>query len=239
MASPSLESFCCMRFEHNDTCSNNTFQLYDLKSINISYNVLCIVSSVMSICGASYQLTPRLPRRPPRSRSELESMLRQNVIICLLAIADLLASVGLSDLIVMNSCNSTYFGHCCLLRIWHWCYCKMLHIGHDYSDLLSWSRVGLVLVQTYVSYWSCHEEHLAKISSVLQNSAALQLGVFRHTINRDAQHQKVSNFCCIIKQGFRSWTNTVFFVNTEDTVGKILAVIYCSMKSSVQMYYVC
>ena len=92
-----------MRFEHYDNCTNESFaDEYDLRSINISYNVLCIISSVMSICGASYQLIPRQPRRPPRGRTELESMLRQNVIICWLAIADLLASLGLSDLILMN-----------------------------------------------------------------------------------------------------------------------------------------
>lgn len=94
MASPVLESFCCMRFMHNDSCTNDGYsQEYD--SINKSYNALCIMSSVMSICSAVYQLTPRLPRRPPRGHIELESMLRQNVIICILAIADLLASVGL------------------------------------------------------------------------------------------------------------------------------------------------
>ena len=94
MASPVLESFCCMRFMHNDSCTNDGYsQEHD--SINKSYNALCIMSSVMSICGAVYQLTPRLPRRPPRGHIELESMLRQNVIICILAIADLLASVGL------------------------------------------------------------------------------------------------------------------------------------------------
>lgn len=117
MASPKLESFCCMRFDHNDTCTNSTYEQYDLRSINISYNVLCIVSSLMSICGAAYQLTPRLPRRPPRSRTELESMLRQNVIICVLAVADLLASLGLSHLSLMNSHDRIYFRHSYLLHL--------------------------------------------------------------------------------------------------------------------------
>jgi len=103
MASPMLESFCCMRFGDNDSCSNHSYpQPYEYHSVNISYNVLCIISSVMSICGAVYQLTPRLPRRPPRGRTELESLLRQNVIICFLAIADLLASFGLHYCVLMN-----------------------------------------------------------------------------------------------------------------------------------------
>jgi len=95
-----------MRFEDNDSCANYSYpQQRDYHSINISYNVLCIVSSVMSICGAVYQLTPRSPKRPPRGRTELESLLRQNVIICYLAIADLLASFGLYRHVLMNSCN--------------------------------------------------------------------------------------------------------------------------------------
>jgi len=92
MASPMLETFCCMNFRTNDSIFADE---HGYLVISISYNVLCIISSVMSICGASYQLIPRLPRRPPRGHVELESMLRQNVIICWLAIADLLASLGL------------------------------------------------------------------------------------------------------------------------------------------------
>jgi len=112
MASPRLESFCCMGFGRNASChSYNYADEYDYRSINISYNVLCIISSVMSICGASYQLIPRRPRRPPRGRTELESMLRQNVIICWLAIADLLASLGLSYLTLMILHNFAYFKH--------------------------------------------------------------------------------------------------------------------------------
>jgi len=114
MASPRLESFCCMRFDDNDNATdllNPEFQ-----SITISYNILCIMSSIMSIIGASYQLTPRSPRRPPRGRTELESMLRQNDIICWLAIADLLATVGLSELVLMNSHNFHFIGTiiCCI-----------------------------------------------------------------------------------------------------------------------------
>ena len=112
MASPKLESFCCMRFDSNDNCTNESYaDEHDYRSINISYNVLCIISSVMSICGASYQLIPRLPRRAPRGRTELESMLRQNVIICWLAIADLLASLGLPHLILMYLHYAAYFSH--------------------------------------------------------------------------------------------------------------------------------
>ena len=81
-----------MNFRNNDSVFQDEHGYF---VISISYNVLCIISSVMSICGASYQLIPRLPTQTPRGRTELESMLRQNVIICWLAIADLLASLGL------------------------------------------------------------------------------------------------------------------------------------------------
>jgi len=100
-----------MQFGNNDTCANYSVpHQYDQHGVFVSYNVICIVSSLMSICGALYQLTPRLPRRPPRGRTELESMLRQNVIICLLAISDLLASVGVYDHVLMNFV-SVYFSH--------------------------------------------------------------------------------------------------------------------------------
>jgi len=106
MASPKLESLCCMKFGNNDSCINGSHvQGLDYHSINISYNAVCIMSSIMSICGASYQLIPHTPRRPPRGRAELESMLRQNVIICWLAIADLLASLGLLNRLIVNSHN--------------------------------------------------------------------------------------------------------------------------------------
>ena len=111
-----------MGFGHNASChSYNYADEYDYRSINVSYNVLCIISSVMSICGASYQLIPRRPRRPPRGRTELESMLRQNVIICWLAIADLLASLGLSYLTLMILHNFTYLKqtHIIILKLDH------------------------------------------------------------------------------------------------------------------------
>ena len=173
MASPKLESYCCMSF--NDSYINDSYgHQFDHRSINISYNSLCIMSSIMSICGACYQLTPRLPRRPPRGRSELESMLRQNVIICWLAIADLLASLGPSDLVLVNFHNIRHSYSLCL--IWHMFWSDMW-LGDGLSP--GWCK--------YDSFWDQYKLLLvSKKHQWFLKSPALHMGT----------SSTQNSFCC-------------------------------------------
>ena len=63
--------------------------------IYFHWNVaLFLLTASISIAGACYQLVPRRPATAPRTTRELESWLRQSQIICWLALADLLASMG-------------------------------------------------------------------------------------------------------------------------------------------------
>lgn len=105
MASPLLSSFCC-EFRENSSgggrCqgSSVTEQLHRDKAA-MSYNILCIISSIIGICGAIYQLKLRLQWN--RSSGLPEVIDRQSKIIFWLAAADGLASLGMS-LYVLGMC---------------------------------------------------------------------------------------------------------------------------------------
>lgn|SRR6218665_1575929 len=100
MASPLLSSFCC-EFRENSTGSGNcqgssvTEQLH-LDQAAESYHILCIISSIIGIGGAIYQLKLRLQVGWSRSSSLPEVIDRQSKIIFWLAAADGLASLGMS-----------------------------------------------------------------------------------------------------------------------------------------------
>ena len=65
-----------------------------VKSWNLFHCFLFFGTASVSSGGAFYQLLPRKPVSAPRTTRELESWQRQNKIICWLAFADLLASIG-------------------------------------------------------------------------------------------------------------------------------------------------
>ena len=121
MASPALESMCCL---FNDTVEHKGHYIWEgMRQGHGVYSYLCIISgkamnmfilflsnyvkswhlfhcflffgtASVSSGGAFYQLLPRKPVSAPRTTRELESWQRQNKIICWLAFADLLASIG-------------------------------------------------------------------------------------------------------------------------------------------------
>ncbi len=93
MASPSLQSMCCLFL--NESQIQNKSDNIDWQTVIYTYDVLCVISSSLSICGATYQLIPRSPKTIPRTKKEVESFIRQNIVICWLAVADLLASIGM------------------------------------------------------------------------------------------------------------------------------------------------
>lgn len=100
MASPLLSSFCCEFRENsslNSKChgSSLTEQLH-LDQAAMSYNILCIISSIIGIGGAIYQLKLRL-QVGWRSQTFIlpEVIDRQSKIIFWLAAADGLASLGI------------------------------------------------------------------------------------------------------------------------------------------------
>ena len=97
MASPVLQSFCC---------ANSSFALYGNSSEGVRlssddaaflwYNVICVVTSTVGVCGCLYQLVKRTPRCMGcvTTRDSALLLLVQNNIIGCLAAADLLAALG-------------------------------------------------------------------------------------------------------------------------------------------------
>ncbi|ELU04074.1 hypothetical protein CAPTEDRAFT_206680 [Capitella teleta] len=102
MATPALESFCCM---FNCTSSNELDVSYEIEPTDKifgltkdglrAYNIICIISSLLGIGGATYQLWPRPGLVPSRGQREITTYVRQRSIICYLALADLFAAIGI------------------------------------------------------------------------------------------------------------------------------------------------
>ena len=88
MADPTVETFCCLR---TPELSDSMNLLMEFNSD--SYNRLCLASSSVGMVGAIYQILPR--RKPAYSHRWYSlSATRGRHIIIWLAVADLLASVG-------------------------------------------------------------------------------------------------------------------------------------------------
>ncbi|XP_077865382.1 G-protein coupled receptor 143-like [Saccoglossus kowalevskii] len=85
MASPRLESLCCI----NISDTKDDFMLGTKV-----YNITCIVSSSLSILGAVYTLLPRKVPENARRRTSIGQD-RQRKIIDWLAVADFLACIGI------------------------------------------------------------------------------------------------------------------------------------------------
>lgn len=88
MADPTVETFCCLR---SPEVSESMNLLLDFNSD--SYNTVCLVSSSIGMVGAIYQILPR--QKPLQNHRWFSvSATRARHIIVWLAVADLLASVG-------------------------------------------------------------------------------------------------------------------------------------------------
>lgn len=88
MADPTVETFCCLR---TPELSDSMNLLLEFNSD--SYNRLCLASSSIGMVGAIYQILPR--RKPVQNHRWFSlSATRGRHIIVWLAVADLLASVG-------------------------------------------------------------------------------------------------------------------------------------------------
>lgn len=91
---PVLQSFCCQ------PAINESHSVLESIGLDLSYkscilitNGCCLFSSLLGIGGALYQLKPKQLQRRMLPR-ELNAFLRQNYIICRLALADFLVSIG-------------------------------------------------------------------------------------------------------------------------------------------------
>ena len=112
MASPTLESYCCWLSSNKSYNSSIDDGLSLSQTVVSLYNSFCIVSSCLSVGGAVFQLWPRTPRQLPRGHREVEALVRQNTIICWLAFADLLASLGIRTLDISVSLLGLGFAAC-------------------------------------------------------------------------------------------------------------------------------
>nr|CAD7433894.1 unnamed protein product [Timema monikensis] len=103
MADPSIQTFCCHQPNNPDSVVNI------MKEFNSeAYNTVCLVSSSIGIVGAVYQILPRTEMSQPHRWFSFSAS-RGRQIIVWLAIADLLASLGVfirSALWLNNSENS-------------------------------------------------------------------------------------------------------------------------------------
>ncbi|XP_065332413.1 G-protein coupled receptor 143-like [Cloeon dipterum] len=88
MADPTIQTFCCHRSNRTDEVG----LLYEFNSP--TYNTVCAVSSAIGVCGAIYQLLPRQELQKASSRWVPFTITRGRRIIMWLAVADLLASLG-------------------------------------------------------------------------------------------------------------------------------------------------
>ncbi|XP_059480855.1 G-protein coupled receptor 143-like [Neocloeon triangulifer] len=88
MADPTIQTFCC----HRSNRSEEVGLLYEFNSP--SYNIVCAVSSVIGVLGAIYQLLPREEFHSAPNRWVTFPITRGRQIIMWLAVADLLASLG-------------------------------------------------------------------------------------------------------------------------------------------------
>ncbi|XP_022242771.1 G-protein coupled receptor 143-like isoform X1 [Limulus polyphemus] len=87
MASPSLDTFCCAVSEDHPSLQRR------LHFSSSPYNIVCAISSLLGIFGASYQIFPSSD--DSHSRHAPLSGHRQKHIITYLAVADLFASFGI------------------------------------------------------------------------------------------------------------------------------------------------
>lgn len=101
MASPVLETYCCM-FQRSENWTdiypshgNNSHgkESYDRSTLMV-YNIFSIMSSSLSIGGAVYQWLPKKLASHIRTEREIKSVLRQNDIINWLTVADFAATIG-------------------------------------------------------------------------------------------------------------------------------------------------
>ncbi|XP_045491369.1 G-protein coupled receptor 143-like [Colias croceus] len=83
MSDPTIQTFCC---HHNDNKTGVAIKIMDEFNTE-SYNTVCLVSSTIGILGAMYQIFQNGAQR-------LHSPSRGRSIIMWLAVADLLASLG-------------------------------------------------------------------------------------------------------------------------------------------------
>ncbi|OWR44173.1 G-protein coupled receptor 143-like isoform X1 [Danaus plexippus] len=89
MSDPTIQTFCCHHTENKEDLAIKIMSEFNTES----YNSVCLVSSTIGILGSIYQIFPR-PLRKNQTRPLNCSSVRGRRIIIWLAIADLLAALG-------------------------------------------------------------------------------------------------------------------------------------------------
>ncbi|XP_044755545.1 G-protein coupled receptor 143-like [Coccinella septempunctata] len=181
MADPTMQTFCCHRGNGTDV------SLTLMKNLNTDiYNTICIISSILGILGALYQILPR--KQFSKHHKWLTfSAQRGRRITVLLAVADLMASLGVflrsiiwlkfhNILPVEDDDSSVIF---CTLSsalvqyfytaTWIWTFCYALdmqfvlkdkEINFNYYHLIAWMTplftTSLGLSVLYIPDANCH-----------------------------------------------------------------------------------
>lgn len=198
MASPTLETVCCRFSEHHPSVESQLH--FDI----IPYNVVCLVSGVIGIFGAIYQVLPYVERGHQR-RIHFSSI-RQRSFITWLAISDLMASVGIfirsitwvADTTAMPAFSDHDHGNvfCAIISVWiHLFYCATYFwtiiyaidvylttkripskpaLYHAFCWGLSFAFTSSSMISLYVPDMKCHMEY----KSVLTNYLLTYLPIF-------------------------------------------------------------
>ncbi|XP_051174743.1 G-protein coupled receptor 143-like [Leptopilina boulardi] len=190
MADPTIQTFCC----HSNNNSDMTTIIMQ-KFNTDAYNIVCMVSSIMGILGAIYQVLPREDSGLPHRWQSFSGTRGRHIIICL-AVADFFAALGVfirsalwinfkSIMPVEHDTTSVIF--CTLssawiqyfyMATWIWTFCyaidmKLLlgeragypKLYHAFAWICPAILTSIGLVILYVPNANCHS--LTSLSTVL------------------------------------------------------------------------
>jgi len=146
MADPSIQTFCCRRAldYHPSYKLMNEFN-------TDRFNMVCLLSSIIGITGAAYQILPKIEPKVP-NRFYCNIMQRGKYIIMWLAIADVCASLG----ILLRSCLK-------LMHHFQWydgqpytVSCIFLAVWIQYFYIVTWFWTLLYAVDMWRAYQDKH-----------------------------------------------------------------------------------
>ncbi|GIY22944.1 g-protein coupled receptor 143 [Caerostris extrusa] len=147
MASATLETFCCMASKIEPSI------LTHLQFQSLPYNIVCVISSVFGMIGATYQVLPSpLSSIPHRHRGIGHT---QKAIINWLAIADFFAASG----ILLRSAFWLWKGDIVHQSGWNLIVCAILLnqiLYHVATWLISFAMTTAGLGTLYLPEFKCH-----------------------------------------------------------------------------------
>uniref|UniRef100_A0A023F147 Putative g-protein coupled receptor n=1 Tax=Triatoma infestans TaxID=30076 RepID=A0A023F147_TRIIF len=146
MADPSIQTFCC----HKPRMGNPSVSLMS-EFNSTTYNIVCLVSSILGCLGAIYQMLPRTDKSLSRRWFSLTSQ-RGRQIVVWLALADFLASLGVSmrSIVKLNNPMTTIWDEKEII------FCTILAAWIEYFYMVTWVWTLLYAVDTWLAFCQRH-----------------------------------------------------------------------------------